>query len=136
MVIVTLKVKKQKNTEARTRGQIERFDPPEMKINIFNLIQSLSAKIAPGISYIKTTTKLQKFTNKKTLTCSECYDIFHYKTTLRSHLMKVHGHMTPYVCSFCGKKFPEKSQLESLERTHTKEKPYSCVVCCKSFKKI
>lgn len=38
-----------------------------------------------------------------------------------------------YQCKFCLKKFTQKSQLISHERTHSKEKPFICPECGKGF---
>ena len=37
-------------------------------------------------------------------------------------------------CIFCGKAFKKKTNLETHERVHTEEKPYSCKYCTKAFK--
>ena len=37
-------------------------------------------------------------------------------------------------CIFCGKVFKKKTNLETHERVHTEEKPYSCKYCTKAFK--
>lgn len=40
-----------------------------------------------------------------------------------------------YSCSYCGKHFRHKGNMQQHVRTHTQERPFSCNVCGMSFKK-
>ena len=54
----------------------------------------------------------------------------------KGHLQKQDGGQTevqPFICSVCGKKYPQKKSLTSHMRIHSKEKRFSCPVCKKTF---
>ncbi|PVH81139.1 hypothetical protein DL98DRAFT_348813, partial [Cadophora sp. DSE1049] len=38
-----------------------------------------------------------------------------------------------HICSHCSREFARSEHLSRHERTHTKEKPYQCLVCCRTF---
>ena len=54
-------------------------------------------------------------------------------------IMKGHGHQRthtkdkPYQCAYCDKSFSSSSHKTIQERIHTKEKPYQCAYCDKTF---
>ncbi|XP_034254377.1 zinc finger protein 2-like [Thrips palmi] len=48
-------------------------------------------------------------------------------------LSKIGRKRLEYVCEFCGRKFSRSNHLAQHELTHTKEKPFHCSDCGKSF---
>ena len=47
--------------------------------------------------------------------------------------LKVSSDKNQHICEACGKSFKYKSQLIAHERTHSKEKPFKCDDCDRSF---
>lgn len=47
--------------------------------------------------------------------------------------MTDHDIVNSLICSHCKKQFDDKTKLANHERSHTKEKPYSCQECGSSF---
>ena len=65
---------------------------------------------------------------QKLFICEECHASV---KVIRSH-KRIHSLDKPFVCSYCQKKFRERSLLKNHIRMHTGEKPYSCTKCSKT----
>lgn len=49
------------------------------------------------------------------------------QNTLNAHML-IHSGEKKHLCNFCGNSFLSRGQLKIHERSHTKEKPYKCLV--------
>ncbi|XP_074661740.1 uncharacterized protein LOC141914448 isoform X1 [Tubulanus polymorphus] len=80
---------------------------------------------------------------RKDVACSMCRLKLHSVTQLKRHLLSKHSHVRMMllnaqrqnVCIPCGgKKFSSRSSLAiHMRRRHTKERPYKCIYCKKSY---
>ncbi|XP_050529942.1 zinc finger protein 239-like isoform X2 [Daktulosphaira vitifoliae] len=71
-------------------------------------------------------------TAKKTVRCPRCEFTCYTKQQLAVHQTK---HDKRFVCDICSKRFAQKSQLDvHIKAVHYNQRPYSCVLCNKSFK--
>ncbi|ABC74926.1 hypothetical protein [Neodiprion abietis nucleopolyhedrovirus] len=63
--------------------------------------------------------------------CDLCNYTYKSKSQLCEHIKRKHR-FRPFVC-FCGRSFTKKKTLVIHYRTHTKEKPFQCTICNRSF---
>uniref|UniRef100_A0A3B5QAH0 Zinc finger protein 771-like n=1 Tax=Xiphophorus maculatus TaxID=8083 RepID=A0A3B5QAH0_XIPMA len=79
------------------------------------------------------TVKTQKKThiNNNLSPCKVCGRLF-ARNYLNQHI-RTHTGEKPFSCLTCGKRFSERGNLTKHIRTHTGEKSFSCLVCGKSF---
>jgi KRAB domain-containing zinc finger protein len=66
--------------------------------------------------------------------CTECAKVFSTVDDLKAHLKISHNDINPYQCYFCSKAARNESELTSHMEIHTREKPYKCKRCLKSFR--
>ena len=60
--------------------------------------------------------------------------MFKSSSHLTYHVRSAHTKERPYQCPDCDKSFPQLVKLKRHRLQHTGEKPFSCDVCGKSFK--
>ena len=69
-----------------------------------------------------------------TFACEKCGKPFDGKNGLMQHMMKVHEKESKRVqCDVCHKWLCDKEHLRDHSRTHTGEKPYTCMFCDKTY---
>ncbi|XP_044764554.1 zinc finger protein 714-like [Coccinella septempunctata] len=73
--------------------------------------------------------------NKKTYSCEICHKSFNTHKNLGTHKLIVHTDpsLWNYVCNFCNKRFPQKSNMTAHVRRHKGEKLFECHLCQKKF---
>ena len=72
-------------------------------------------------------------TGEKPYCCEQCGKAFAVKCRLSTHIRGVHKQLRPHQCEKCSVSCLQMSSLRIHMRTHTGERPFSCVVCGKRF---
>ncbi|XP_032434082.1 gastrula zinc finger protein XlCGF8.2DB-like isoform X1 [Xiphophorus hellerii] len=84
-----------------------------------------------NVGYQKVKTQKKTHSNDNLSPCKVCGRLF-ARNYLNQH-MRTHTGEKPFSCLTCGKSFSERGNLTKHIRTHTGEKSFSCLVCGKSF---
>eukprot|EP00092_Neocalanus_flemingeri_P040959 GFUD01044598.1.p1 GENE.GFUD01044598.1~~GFUD01044598.1.p1 ORF type:complete len:860 (+),score=160.26 GFUD01044598.1:257-2836(+) len=78
---------------------------------------------------------MRQHSGVKNYMCDQCDSTYFTASALRNH--KVNKHMEvkeTFLCTFCGKGFTKKANLDSHITLHTGEKRYNCPHCEKKFR--
>ena len=77
----------------------------------------------------------QQHTGTKNYMCDTCDATYFTASALKNHKVNKHRETKEtFLCTFCGKGFTKKANLESHITLHTKEKRYKCPQCKKRFR--
>lgn len=69
--------------------------------------------------------------NKRAYKCNLCPKAFNTSSDLHKHKICVHVDRSEwkYVCNFCDRRFPLKTNLDTHTKTHTGERNFACHLC-------
>lgn len=65
--------------------------------------------------------------------CPYCQYHSYYSHAVKRHIRFKHTREKPFKCVVCQKTFTLKEHLKTHLRTHTGEKPFQCEICLKRF---
>lgn len=66
---------------------------------------------------------------KKDYFCDVCGKTFNTTYYTFTYHQRIHDPDSPFVCKYCGKRFPVPNDLHKHLKIHTGEKPYVCYIC-------
>lgn len=69
--------------------------------------------------------------NKRAYKCDKCPKAFNTSSDLHKHKLCVHIDRSEwkYVCAYCNRRFPLKTNLDAHTKTHTGERNFACHLC-------
>lgn len=86
----------------------------------------------PGGDTVKNNEGPETATKERPFPCSYCGKRFSLKGNLNRHI-RDHTGERPFSCTGCDKSFKDSGSLTAHMRCHTGEQPYSCLFCGKNF---
>lgn len=66
---------------------------------------------------------------KKDYFCDACGRTFNTTYYQFTYHQRIHDPNSPFVCKYCGKRFPVPNDLHKHQKIHTGEKPFVCHIC-------
>ncbi|KAJ3112498.1 hypothetical protein HK100_002314 [Physocladia obscura] len=111
----------------QTLQQVQHLSPPQSATPIVGM--AATAPLAPAkATNAAAGVALSELSHHQRYQCADCSRTYRSKASLLHHVATYHKGARPFECARCLKTFQTKNRLIVHVRSHTNEKPYSCLV--------